>query len=248
MFSLIRTFATKQKQIKKKDDDTQLNFGFWKTLTQATIVNLTLEGTGKYEVKKQTNNTAHVGGMAGEVSSGSLIQNCKVNMDIYFRRGKASSLVSAASSGFEETIRNQNTGSYVGGIVGWLKKGYIRNCINLGSIRYYVRETSWVSQGLILGGIAGYCEGIYIWDKEPIIEYCENLSPLIKVVESNVSDDFYSYKWISWISYNGNPLCCRSVVGEMSVDVTSHDGVPVLYLSGISASGRSTNCYSVSRG
>ena len=221
------------------DDDTQLNFGFWKTLSSATIVNLTLEGTGKYEVKKKTDKTAHVGGMAGEVSSGSLIQNCQVNMDIYFRRGNVSSLVSAASSGFEETIRNKYTGSYVGGIVGWLKKGYIRNCINLGSIRYYVRETSWVSQGLILGGIAGYCEGIYIWDKEPIIEYCENLSPLIKVVESNVSDHYYSYKWISGISYNGNPLCCRSVVGEMSVDLTSHDGVPVLYLSGITAEGRS---------
>lgn len=220
------------------DDDTQLNFGFWKTLSDATIVNLNLEGTAKYEVKKSTNSTAHVGGMAGEVSSGSLIQNCKVNMDIYFRRGKASSQVSAASSGFEETIRNRYTGSYVGGIVGWLK-GNIKNCVNLGSIRHYVRETSWVSQGVILGGIAGYCSD------GTRIEYCENLSPLIKVVESNVSDDFYSYKWISGISYNGNPLCCRSVVGEMSVDVTSHDGVPVLYLSGISASGRSTNCYSV---
>ena len=224
------------------DNDTQLNFGFWKTLNEATIVNLNLEGIAKYEVKKSTDNTAHVGGMAGEISSGSLIQNCQVNMDIYFRRGKASSITSAGSSGFEESIRRNDTGSYVGGIVGWLK-GNIKNCVNLGSIRYYVREKSWVSQGVILGGIAGYCNDG--WGGETRIEYCENLSPLIKVVESDVSDDYYSYKWISGISFNGDPKCCRSVIGEIFVDVTSHDGVPVLYLSGIAARGKSTNCYSV---
>lgn len=223
------------------DNDTQLNFGFWKTLSEATIVNLNLEGTAKYEVKKSTDNTAHVGGMVGEMSSGSLIQNCQVNMDIYFRRGKVRSQIAAGSSGFAGYIRNNYTGSYVGGIVGWLK-GNIKKCVNLGSIRYYVREKSWVSQGVILGGIAGYCnDGLGGGTR---IEYCENLSPLIKVVESDVSDDYYSYKWISGISFNGDPKCCRSVIGEMSVDVTSHEGVPVLYLSGITA-GRSTNCYSV---
>ena len=219
------------------DDDTQLNFGFWKTLTQATIVNLNLEGTGKYEVKKQTNNTAHVGGMAGEVSSGSLIQNCQVNMDIYFRRGTVSTHY--PGSGLDESIRKTYTGSYVGGIVGWLK-GNIKNCVNLGSIRHYVRETSWVSQGVILGGIAGYCSD------GTRIEYCENLSPLIKVVESNVKGTGNEYiKWISGISYNGAPKCCRSVIGKIYVDVTSHEGTQVLYLSGIASAGRSTNCYSV---
>lgn len=224
------------------DKDTQLDFGFWKTLNEATIVNLNLEGIAKYEVKKSTNNAAHVGGMVGEMSSGSLIQNCQVNMDIYFRRGKVSSQISAGSSGFEESIRKNYTGSYIGGIVGWLK-GNIKNCVNLGSIRYYVREKSWVPQGLILGGIAGYCDDG--WGGKTRIEYCENLSPLIKVVESNVSDYYYSCKWISGISFNGDPKCCRSVIGEISVDVTSHDGVPVLYLSGIAARGKSTNCYSV---
>jgi len=217
------------------DDDTQLNFGFWKTLSKATIVNLNLEGTGKYEVKKSTDKTAHVGGMVGEVSSGSLIQNCQVNMDIYFRRGK----VSTHYSGYiDYTEFESSIGSYVGGIVGWLQ-GDIKNCVNLGSIRHYVRET-WVSQGVILGGIAGYC------NDETRIEYCENLSPLIKVVESNVNQgDCYYYKWINGISYNGNPLCCRSVIGELYVDVTSHEGTQILALSGITAEGRITNCYSV---
>lgn len=217
------------------DNDTQLNFGFWKTLSKATIVNLTLEGTSKFEVKKKTNSTAHVGGMAGEVSSGSLIQNCQVNMDIYFRRAGVSSHY--PGSGFEGSIVVYYTGSYVGGIAGWLK-GSIKNCVNLGSIRHYVRETSWVSQGVIIGGIAGCCDS-------GTIKYCENLSPLIKVVESNVKGTGNEYyKWINGICYRGYPECCRSVIGELYVDVTSHEGTQVLRLSGIS-SGKSTNCYSV---
>ena len=222
------------------DDDTQLNFGFWKTLSDATIVNLNLEGTAKYEVKKKTEKIAHVGGMAGEVSSGSLIENCLVNMDIYFRLGRFGG---SHYSGDEWNILQYHTGSYVGGIVGWLK-GNIKNCVNLGSIRYYVRETSWVSQGVVLGGIAGYCGeyGYYL----SRIEYCENLSPLIKVVESNVEGNCDYYKWISGISYNGNSTCCRSVIGELYVDVTSNEGTQMLRLSGIDASGSSTNCYSVS--
>lgn len=217
------------------DDDTQLNFGFWKTLSSATIENLTLEGTGKFEVKKKTNSTAHVGGMAGEVSSGSLIQNCQVNMDIYFRRAGVSSHY--PGSGNEGSIFVHYTGSYVGGIAGWLK-GSIKNCVNLGSIRHYVRETSWVSQGVIIGGIVGYSDS-------GIIKYCENLSPLIKVVESNVKGTGNEYyKWINGISFGGTPVCCRSVIGKIDVDVTSHEGTQVLRLSGINA-GNSTNCYSV---
>lgn len=219
------------------DEDTQLNFGFWKTLSEATVVNLNLEGTAKYEVKKSTNSTAHAGGLVGEMSSGSLIQNCQVNMDIYFRRGQVSTHY--PGSGFDESIRKTYTGSYVGGIVGLLK-GNIKNSVNLGNIRHYVREASWVAQGVILGGISGYC-----YDGTRI-EYCENLSPLIKVVESDVKGTGNDYiKWISGISYNGNPKCCRSVIGEIYVDVTSHEGKQVLYLSGIAAAGKSTNCYSV---
>lgn len=219
------------------DEANQLNFGFWRKISKAKIVNLRLDGTAKYYTKESTSKTEIAGGMVGEVTSSSLIQNCIVNMDIYFRRGQVGKMY--PGSGLEKQIRSQYTGSYVGGIVGWLS-GSIKNCINLGSVRYYVRDKTWVSQGLCLGGIAGSS----YTDTE--IEYCENLSPLIKVVESNVTQEGYDYfKWISGICYSGKIVCCRSVIDEIYVDVTSHIDTPILNLSGISTTGTSTNCYSV---
>lgn len=219
------------------DEDTQLHFGFWKRINKAKIVNLRLNGTAKYETKERTNKTIVAGGMVGGVTSTSLIQNCIVNMDIFFRRSQVTLWSGGESEG---DIRNEYS-SHVGGIVGSLE-GCIKNCLNLGSVRYYVRETSWVQQGLCLGGIAGSCSST-----NSTIEYCENLSPLIKFVEKGNGEETSCnfFKWISGICYDGEIVCCRSVIDEIYVDVTHHAGIPTIYLSGISTRGKSTNCYSV---
>ena len=215
------------------DEETQISFGFWRTLSKATVTNLNLEGTAKYYAKEENNKNVFAGGLAGNVSSNSLIQNCVVNVDVYFKRGAVSAHATVWGSD------NVAESSYVGGIAGNLE-GEIKNCINLGSIRYFARE-NWIPQGLHMGGIAGYSD--FFRGK---IGYCENLSPMFKIVENNVGSTNQKFiKFINGISFGGTLTCCRSVIDEIYADVTSHSGVTTLYLSGIGVGGTTTNCYSV---
>lgn len=213
------------------ESDDQQYFGFWRTLSGATIQNVNIEGVTKYDVKLYETVNVSAGGIAGKAESGIVIQNCRVNMDISFRRGKVNSLGSVTIYTHQE-----NYFSYVGGICGWLEGGKILNCINMGSIKCYSREGSWPSQGLCLGGIAGYCE------YSEIIEYCENLSPLLKVVDGYTDDYGYLMKSISGIVTGISPRFCRSIIDVVSVEV--EHGTRYAYVFGIS-NGSPTNCYSV---
>lgn len=213
------------------ESDDQQYFGFWRTLSGATIQNVNIEGVTKYDVKLYETVNVSAGGIAGKAESGIVIQNCRVNMDISFRRGKVNSLGSVTIY-----TNQENYFSYVGGICGWLEGGKILNCINMGSIKCYSREGSWPSQGLCLGGIAGYCE------YSGIIEYCENLSPLLKVVDGYTDDYGYLMKSISGIVTGISPRFCRSIIDVVSVEV--EHGTRYAYVFGIS-NGSPTNCYSV---
>lgn len=217
------------------NEDTQISFGFWRTLSNAIVTNLHLDGTAKYYVKKRSDENVFAGGLAGKVSSNSIIQNCIVNVNVYFKRGAVSAHYTLWGS---DRIQES---SYVGGIAGNLE-GEIKKCINLGSIRYFARE-NWIPQGVHMGGIAGYSGYGYYQGK---IEYCENLSPLFKVVENNVGSTGENFiKFINGISFGGELLCCCSIIEEIYADVTSHKGTTTLYLSGIGVGGTTTNCYSV---
>lgn len=211
------------------ESDDQQYFGFWRTLSGATIQNVSFEGITKYDVKLHETVNVSAGGIAGKVESGTVIQNCRVNMDISFRRGKVPFVGSI--SDLDKYF------SYIGGICGSLKSSKILYCINMGSIKCYSRVSSYASQGLRLGGIAGHCE-YYV-----MIEYCENLSPLLKVVDSNTwghGGEFYKY--VNGISSSANPRFCRSIVGEVSIEV--ENGIDNVYVYGIT-NGSPTNCYSV---
>lgn len=223
------------------DAEDQLKFGFWQHLNGATIINLNLEGTTFFYAKKKSAYDVYAGGLVGQADNSSEIKNCKVNMNINFKRGPVSSVSSLRPM---EYYSEASEHCHVGGIIGYLKSGNIQNCVNLGSIKCYFRE-SMIPQGLSVSGIVGYCY------YDGIIEYCENLSPLIKVVDGKYAGSAYFLRFINGICHSQNFFgkdikCCRSVIDEIDVDIElDYDSdTPSIHISGISPEGKSLNCYS----
>lgn len=122
------------------DEYQQTKFGFWKNITNATINNMTLQGI--VNVKYEYSNT-YLGGLVGYAYQ-STIQNCTVDMDLFYDR--------------DEKTSYTGDNAYLGGVCGI--GGEISNSIFMGSFTCYASTSN-----LFIGGIAGGSNRI---------EYCES--------------------------------------------------------------------------
>jgi len=221
------------------EKEEQTEFGFWQRLVNANISNLTLEGTTSFYAKRKSDYDVSAGGLAGYAGWASVIRNCKVNMNVNFTRGAT---LSSTSTTPLQYYREAAVHCNVGGIIGYLKSGIIQNCVNSGSIKCYFRE-SMIPQGVSTSGIAGYCD-------DGTVEFCENLSPLIKIEDAD-SHDFEFLRYVNGITHSsfGAVKCCRSIINEIDIhiDVDSYRDTPRIHISGIEPVAKAVNCYSVIR-
>ena len=137
--------------------------GFFGTLESGAVVkNLAVHGTIKNDYWAKT----YVGGIVGEMMTGSTVENCFSDVDITFG------------------ILSHN--AYVGGIVGVVFPGVtIKNCINEGDIAVDSDPSS--AKRHWIGGIAGYVQGVE--EGDTLIENCVNRGALS--VTKNCEADTY---------------------------------------------------------
>lgn len=145
-------------------DNLRQVYGFWERLSNATIKNVRLKGTVNIEnstalnrgyLPETTAGNAYVGGLVG-ISSNSLFENCKVDMDVSYKRDhKIGYVILGGIAG----LCNAKTGMVA-----------LRYCSHNGSL--YAGDWDGTFCPPLIGGLIGNGSGV--------IEYCENLSAVIE--------------------------------------------------------------------
>ena len=136
------------------DVDEQTQFGFWRTISYATIKDVILQGVVNVRYERAE---TYLGGLVGQAGSSSIIQNCIVDMDVFYDR--------------DEKTSYYGNHAYIGGICGG---GFsdISNCIFKGSIT--VRAST---GNPYIGGISAQSESM---------KYCESFISRLSAKTRNV--------------------------------------------------------------
>lgn len=192
------------------DDTDQINYGFWKTMTNASISNITMKGVANFAYTKKSAEDTAAGGITGYAKNSSF-ERCVMDIDMYFSRGECTAWGWTAS---EE--------SDLGGLVGEADKSTFRYCSYFGNINCSL-PAAFGPQGVFIGGIFGNSYG-------GTVEYCETLSSSFLVTDYGQSSMWRS---IFGIGYNiggynyGNVKCCRSIIDNIIVENTNSPSVNV---------------------
>lgn len=180
------------------DDALQLNYGFWKTMTDASVSNVTMSGVANFAYTKETATETSAGGLVGEAMRTNF-EKCWVNIDMYFSRGECPS-------------------SYIGGIAGYTSGGNFSYCSFSGNIKCNL-PAAFGPQGVYIGGIIGQ-------NGSGTVEYCETLSSYFQVTDYAQSSLQRCIFGI--VGFNlGNLKCCRSIIEKIVVDNTNSPSVNV---------------------
>lgn len=185
-------------------------------------------GVANYEHKAVSAVNTAAGGIAGTITSSSIIR-CKVGIDLYFKRGACSAWSSTSAS----------EGSDIGGIVGTIGGTCtIKYCSFIGGIKCLLPE-SLGPQAIWIGGIVGSAN-----NSSPI-ECCEVISSAIQLKDYGKSS---MYRNICGIGCYSSPKSCRCVIDKI---IIMNDNNPienvneVIYrVSGICNESSAINCYS----
>lgn len=176
------------------DYDDQEKFGFFQQLENAKVVGLSLQGDANFICKKtKMKECVYVGGLTG-YSKGSIIENCLVNIDIYYTGGSYNTYYQLD---YMRTIQLE-----LGGICG--KANTISYCSFTGTIACNINVGAYGGQKIVIGGIAAMAD---------TIQYCDVVSSSIKMYDTVHEANRY----ISGIAA-ANVLFCRSIIDNVQVE------------------------------